>query len=239
MIRLNLEFFISATEDIEKSEYELLASLKYYSEQFKNYKLYPALSELIEISEALFMIINDNLTLEIVVQQMIQSTAVVKKENDLAYDSSFESNIDLTLDFINWAYPQIQKVIKEGKAVYDFVKQNLKIEVIGKIPIDINEGCFFIVNNVNNDFQIYRYESPLIYSETNFSSLMKIYLTRSISENNLLGEDIYSIKQKLIDIYTDLSNPAIFKVEYNLDFPFEETILPIVKRRLVKKLLNR
>jgi hypothetical protein len=239
MIRLNLEFFISATEDIEKSEYELLASLKYYSEQFKNYKLYPALSELIEISEALFMIINDNLTLEIVVQQMIQSTAVVKKENDLAYDSSFESNIDLTLDFINWAYPQIQKVIKEGKAVYDFVKQNLKIEVIGKIPIDINEGCFFIVNNVNNDFQIYRYESPLIYSETNFSSLMKIYLTRSISENNLLGEDIYSIKQKLIDIYTDLSNPATFKVEYNLDFPFEETILPIVKRRLVKKLLNR
>ena len=236
MKKLNLEFFISATDDIEKCEYQFLAALKYYSEQFKNYKVYPTLSELIEISEILFLIINDNSTLEKVVQQMIQNTAVVKKENDLEYDSSFEDNIDIVLDFINWAYPQIQDVISEGKAVYSFVKQNINIEEIGKILVDNNEGYFFIINHVNNDFQIYRYESPLILTEANFSSLMKIYLMHSLSEINLLNESIDSIKQKLISVYTDLSDPAIFKIECNLDFPFEETILPIAKRRLMKKL---
>jgi hypothetical protein len=43
-----------------------------------------------------------------------------------------------------------------------------------------------------------------------------------------------NIKYTLIKNRSDLPNPAVYSIETELNFPVEETLLPIAKRTLVK-----
>ena len=43
-----------------------------------------------------------------------------------------------------------------------------------------------------------------------------------------------NIKYELIKSRNDLPNPAVYSIETQLNFPVEETLLPIAKRSLVK-----
>ncbi len=237
MRKLTLDTFISAAEDFEKSQYQVLSALKNYSEQFHKNKVYPALSELIEINTIVEGIINEKSELEKIFPQLSQNKALARERNDSEGDPVFINDVNQVFDFINWAYPKIQEVIEEGKVIYSFVKQNLVIEEIGIVPIYKNEGYFFISNPKIESLQIYRYEVPFLSLDMNTSSLMRIYLMHSIENDEAEKETHNAIKLKLIREFDDLPNPATFRMECDLDFPFEETILPIAKRRLIKRLV--
>ena len=43
-----------------------------------------------------------------------------------------------------------------------------------------------------------------------------------------------NLKYELIKSRTELPNPAVYSIETDLNFPVEETLLPIAKRSLVK-----
>ena len=236
MRKLTLDTFFSAAEDFERSQYQLLASLKSYSEELHKNRLYPFLSELIDMNDIIEGIINEKSELEKIFPQMIQNKALARDKNDSEEEPGYVNDVNQVFDFINWSYPKIQEIIDEGKAIYSFVKQNLSIDEIGIVPIYKNEGYFFISNNKIELLQVYRYEIPFISLDTNTSSLMRIYLMQSFVKEEVNNELLGSIKLKLVREYEDLPNPATFRMECDLDFPFEETILPIAKRRLIKKL---
>jgi hypothetical protein len=237
MRKLTLDTFVSAADDFERSQYQFLSALKSYSEQLHKNKVYPALSELFEISIILEGIINEKSELEKIFPQLIQNKVLARERNDSESDPAFINDVNQVFDFINWAYPKIQDVVEEGKVIYSFVKQNLVIEEIGIVPIYKNEGYFFISNPKIDSLQIYRYEVPFLSIDMNTSSLMRIYLMHSFIKEEASKETHSSIKLKLIKEFDDLPNPATFKMECDLDFPFEETILPIAKRRLIKRLV--
>ncbi|MCX6150774.1 MAG: hypothetical protein NTX22_09640 [Ignavibacteriales bacterium] len=235
MKKLTLDTFLSSATDYEMSQYQLLGTLKNYSEQLHKNKVYPALSELIEMEELLDGIIKEKTKLEIIFPQLTPNTSLAK-EKDFPDDSAIANDVNQVFDFVNWAHPQILEIITEGKAIYSFVKQNIQIEEIGLIPLYKNEGYFFITNQKNDSEQIYRYEIPFISLDTNSSSLMRVSLIQSLWKNDVEQESLSSIKLNLIKEYDTLPNPATFNMVCDLDFPFEETILPIAKRRLAKKL---
>ena len=47
-----------------------------------------------------------------------------------------------------------------------------------------------------------------------------------------------SLKMSLVTQREDLPNPATYMVDTDLDFPFEETIMPIAKRALMRELVS-
>jgi len=236
MKKLTLDSFISAADDFEKSQYNLLGTLKGYSSLLHKNKVYPALSDLIEIEEVLGGIVKEKDQMEKVFPTLVQNTTLINKENGSDELEVARGNLDQVFDFINWAYPKIQEAVNEGKALYSFVKENLLIEEIGIVPLYKNEGYFFITNCKENSFNIYRYEIPFIASETFSCPTMKIELVKSYENYNVLSNSAYDIKTDLAKEIYDLPNPATFKMNCELDFPFEETILPIAKRVLAKKL---
>ena len=59
---------------------------------------------------------------------------------------------------------------------------------------------------------------------------------QTLAKEDATCEKYDKIKLGLVKEYEELPNPATFKMECDIDFPFEETILPIAKRRLVKRL---
>ena len=96
----------------------------------------------------------------------------------------------------------------------------------------IREGYFFLSNGNTGDTRIYQYRLSIFEKhDEKYRSIKTAYLdqrTRSISNN------FENIKSELIRNRSELPNPAVYAIVTSLQFPVEETLLPVAKRSLVK-----
>lgn len=235
MEKLTLNTFISAAADSELSQYLLLATLKNYLEQFHKNKLYPPFGELVELNQNLNTLRSKKNDFAGKLPEKLVGFDFDKKQ--LVYEKQrlTDNDMDKVFEFIEWALPKIKEGLDEGKAIYDFVDDNIKIEEIGILPLYKDEGYFLIPDLKRNLFQVFRFELSIITSsEVPLRSLKTNFLETFESEINELAID--NIKLELIKKYPELPNPAAYNIVINIDFPFDETVLPIAKRKLMRQL---
>jgi hypothetical protein len=100
------------------------------------------------------------------------------------------------------------------------------------IPLDSQEGYFFLSAGNSKATAVYHYRLSFFEKhDERFRSMKTSYidhLQRSIVNS------YENIKYNLIKSRSDLPNPAVYCIETELQFPVEETLLPIAKRSLVK-----
>lgn len=235
MERLSLELFIKAAEDPEYSKYKLLAIMEKYLDFLHHSKLYPVFSNLIEIRGLLQGIIDNKSTIDNSFPQRVIRFDLKKKKP--IYDSEEIIGHDRTsiFEFIDWAMPQIQEGVDEGRAIYDFVEKNSEIREIGIIPLYKNEGYLFISDKKSKTVNVYRYETVLFSSG---KEPLRTLRTKFIAAYGNGDSEITSkeLKLELTKRYPELPNPAVYFFRSEVDFPFKETILPIAKRKLMKTL---
>jgi len=235
MEKLSLNTFISAAADLELSQYTVLAALKNYLEHFHKNKLYPPFGELIELNQGLNTLKNKKEDFGNKLPGKAVGFDFDKRQIIYEKNSLSESDTDKVFEFIEWSLPKIKEGLDEGKAIYDFVEENIKIEEIGILPLYKNEGYFLIPDLKKKTFHIFRFELSIITSsDVPFRSLKTNFVEAYESDINELAID--NIKLELIKKYPELPNPATYNVVISIDFPFDETILPIAKRKLMRKL---
>lgn len=236
MAHLTLDTFISAENDIEFSQYQVLATLKKFSKLLHKNKLFPHYNELIDV----------NIQLELLLQQKANQTENIARKiigidfdkKELIYGSEYQDVLkevnESVIEFILWAMPKINEPVQEGKAIFDFVDSNLIIKEIGITPFYQDEGYFFIEDCLTESIHIFGYEvSDILTSDISF----KTFRTRYMEAWKFTNANFYdNIKNKLTKKYPHLPNPAIYSIETDIDFPFNETILPVAKRKIMRHL---
>ena len=161
METLTLNTFIKAAEDTELSKYKVLAILNKYTALLHKNKLYPALAELISIKTELELLL-EQMSLFDAEFVLNLNFADFSEELPLGNPEEYdEDSLEKVSDFITWALPQIQSAIDEGKAIFDFIDENIKISEIGIAPINKSEGYFFIPDQKHDLMKIYRFEMSL------------------------------------------------------------------------------
>lgn len=236
MEALKLNTFIKAADDAELSKYEVLAILNKYSHALHKNKLYPALAELISIKNELELLVEQMSLFDaefVLNLNYADFSEELPLSNPVEYD---EDSLKKVTEFINWALPQIKSAIDEGKAIFDFVDENIILHEVGIMPIYKNEGYFFIPDLTHELMKIYRFELSLFSTEENPLRTLKSKLVDLISLQAPETDSPYELKRILIEKFTDLPNPSCYHFETNIDFPFIETILPVAKRKLVRTL---
>jgi len=236
MEALNLSNFIKAADDVELSKYRVLAILRGYSKSLHKNKLYPALAELISIKNELELLIEQ---MSLFDSEFILNLNFADFSQNFDIDQHFDFNdkdLDIVADFIRWALPEIKTSIIEGKAIFDFVDENIELNDIGIMPLYKDEGYFTIPDIKNDLMKIYRFEMSLFSTQDNPLRTLKTKLVDLISLKVPESNSPLDLKHSLIEKYPDLPNPATYCFDTTLDFPFVETILPVAKRKLVRKL---
>lgn len=239
MKTLDLNTFIKAADDVELSKYKVLAILSKYTEDLHKNKIYPALAELISIKGELELLIEQ---MSLFDPEFVLSLNFAEFADDLSMNNTVdydENSLKTVSDFINWALPEIKMAINEGKAIFDFVDQNLTLNEVGVMPVYKNEGYFLLPDIKNDLMKIYRFDISLFSSEENPLRTLKTKLVDLISLQEPDSLSPFILKQNLIRKFNDLPNPACYFIETSLDFPFMETILPIAKRKLVRSLATQ
>ncbi|MER3499334.1 MAG: hypothetical protein C4308_12235 [Chitinophagaceae bacterium] len=231
MKNLSETWFAEGYIDFELKKYTLLAYLQQVNKYFNENKLYPQLADVIFHYNNLVAFRENKKFLQEHFPKKLNGIQLEKLQ--LLYEQMIEDDelMEELEAIINYSTDTIKPTIESGKEIYEFVEEKLNISPIGLIPLDTNEGYFFLSNN-NSLTRVYQYRLSIFEKhdekyrsiKTSFIDLMRRSMTSTYE----------SIKAELIRNRSELPNPAVYAVEVDLSFPIEETLLPVAKRSLVK-----
>lgn len=234
---LNLDLFTHIESDFEVRQYKVLASLQKISDDFQRNRIYPHLADLVDLRNTLVDIKNRLEDLRSKFPKRIRNIDLVNKiiEHEVVFvDGSDLSKVE---EFIEWALPYIEAKIEEGKTIYEFVNEEIRMEEVGIVPNYLDEGYFFVPDNEEAKLLLFQYEVSIFQSVEDQYRSLKTEFLKSLDQGRALISP-NSIKLDLIREHRKLPNPATFAFQTNLAFPFNETIFPVVKRRLMKQVSN-
>lgn len=217
MIEITLKDF-TGVNDLESSKYRLLNKFQLCEKELNDTRLYPTYQMLINIYMQLAdimknhnRIFNKEYTDAISEQEMDEKMMLINNE----LENSFE--------LMHWALAHLNRVMEQGKAIYDFVDESITIEPIGIKTIYNTEGYFILPDNKERLLRIMKYSR----------NLYKVLKTKEVGNremrlitipNEVLRDQIY---------LDDFLNRIIYMLDTELNFSYIQTILPVAKRKFL------
>lgn len=235
---LSLDLFFSAANDIEQAQYRVLYELKTIREAFSNNIIYPHLGRLITLRENLQSILA-NLD-EVRGANPGDLTAIDADDLSLEYDGKHlrDDNITSVEAVIGWALPLIHDAIEEGRTIFEFVEENLMLEEVGIVPAYTEEGYVLVPDRCSSQLHVLQYKLSIFSGkDDSFRSLRTTHVD-SIDTATIFP-DPTTVKLSLLREFRDLPNPATYAFVTDLDFPYENTLLPVAKRKLMRYLYGK
>lgn len=232
MKTLSETWFADGYIDFELKKYTLLAYLQEVNKHFGENKLYPQLADIIFHYNNLVAFRENKKYLQ---EQFPKKLSMIQMEKlQMLYGQMIEDD-ELMQELeaiINYSAGEIKSTITNGTEIYEFVENQLTIFPVGIVPIENSEGYFFLAEGSYRQTRVYQYSLSIFHKQDEkYRSIKTEYIDGW--ERNIVNT-YENIKAELIRLKRDLPNPAVYCIETELNFPVDETLLPVAKRSLVR-----
>ena len=224
MKTLSETWFADGYIDFELKKYTLLAYLQEVNKYFDEHKLYPQLADVIFHYNNLVAFRENKKFLQ--EQFPKKLTGVQMQRLQLLYEQMMDDD-----ELMQQLEEIIRNTISNGTELYELIEDKLTISPVGIIPLEQNEGYFFLSSAISLT-RVYQYRLSIYEKhDEKFRSIRTEFIDtwyRSIANT------FESLKTELVRNRSQLPNPAVYAIEANISLPVEETLLPIAKRSLVR-----
>ena len=234
MTSLSETWFAEGYIDFELKKYTLLAYLQQVNKCFNQNKLYPQLADIVFHYNNIIAFRDNRKFLEEHFPK--QLTQINIKKLQVVYEKMIADDemMKELEDIIHYSEQKIKNTINNGTEIYEYVEAKMKIEPVGLLPVDINEGYLLLCDGRYNTTLAYEYHLTIYEKHDEKYRGIRTELInqwmRSVSNSP------ENIKAELIRNRREMPNPAVYNIETTLAYPLEETLLPIAKRSFVKYL---
>ena len=232
MKSLSETWFAEGYIDFELKKYTLLAYLKEVNKYFNESKLYPQLSDIIFHYNNLVAFRENKKILQDHFPKKL--TGVQLEKLQLLYQQMIEDDelMQELEDIINFSATRMKCTINSGVEIYELVEEKIIINPVGIIPLDTQEGYFFLNTTAQKQTLVYHYRLSFFEKHDEKYRSIKTAYVNSWDKNFV--NTFESIKAELIKYRNQLPNHAVYSIQIELGFHVEETLLPVAKRSLVK-----
>ncbi len=207
MKSLSETWFAEGYIDFELKKYTLLAYLQEIGKHFNENKLYPQLADVIfhynnvvafrENKKYLQEHFPKKLTgfqmekLQLLYEQLIADTELMQELEDI----------------IHYSEGRMKKTISSGTEIYEFVEDKLNITPVGLIPLDIQEGYFFLSTGLTSVTGVYHYRLSIFEKhDEKYRSIKTVFVDRW---QRSIASTYEHIKSEWIRPRKDLPKPAV------------------------------
>lgn len=232
MKSLSETWFAEGRIDFELKKYTLLAYLQEVNRYFNDNKLYPQLADVIFHYHNIVAFRENKKYLQEHFPKKL--TGIQLEKLQLLYELMIEDDelMQELEDIIQYSAGKIKTTISNGTEIYEFVEENINISPVGIIPLDTQEGYFFLSSGDQGRTHVYHYRLSIFERhDEKYRSIKTAFIDH---RNRSVSSTYEHIKSELIRHRRDLPNPAVYSIETELQFPVDETLLPVAKRSLVK-----
>ncbi|MBX7126187.1 MAG: hypothetical protein K1X47_10875 [Cyclobacteriaceae bacterium] len=222
--------------DAEYKQYLLLSYLQSVRKRFSKIELYPYLSDLVAHYRNLVRLREDK---ALIVDSFPRELSLENLKNlELTYrkiidDDAVMAELEAIMEF---AVPQLKASLDEGAGIYEHVAAHCEIEPVGLSSLNNREGYLFITQHPHVDAHVYRYQLTIF--ENSQEEIRGLHTRFIRTTRRSLAQTFEHTKLELLRTYTDLPNPAVWLVSSKMQVPFQETLMPIARRMLIRKLSN-
>jgi hypothetical protein len=220
--------------DFEYKKYQLLAYLKEADREFKAVKLYPALSDLIDHHRLLDELESGKTELSNLFPKALNGIDL--KNAQLQYERKVEDGevMKEISQIAEFALPRIASQIEEGKAIYNFVEEQVEFEPVGIQPLYNREGYVLMTQEDKPEVHAFRYRSSFLQmAGEKFRSISFWFM--GIFQKTLVNT-LERLKLQLAKEIKELPNPATWSLHCHHTVPIEETLVPISKRLVLQQI---
>lgn len=229
---LSETWFMDGYIDYELQKYRLLAYLQDVKKHFNQTKLYPQLSDIVAHYNNLLLFRANKQSLQDSFPRKM--TAIDSEKLTIVYERLLsDSDLMQELEEItSFAVAEMKSTISEGAEIYELVEKQLLIEPVGIIPLYKNEGYVFLRYTGRQEVRVYTYTVTIFeHKDARYKGIKMNYID---SRTRNLATTYEQMKMDIVREIRVLPNPAVYMVEFPIEVPFNETLLPIAKRALVR-----
>ncbi len=234
MDKLDNNWLTQGLIDFEYKKYVLLAYFKTVRESFKSIQLYPFLSDLVFHYRNLQNLKDNKSLLRDAFPKELSTEGIRNMEMNykkIIEDDDVMQELESIMDF---ALPHFKSSLDEGSFIYEYVESQCDIAPIGLTSLYKNEGYLFVAQPPENETIVYRYQMTLF--DESHHTMRSIQTHHVMSVQRSLINTYENIKRGLIKQFTELPNPCTYLVTSRLKFPYQQTLMPVAKRLLIKEI---
>lgn len=234
MDKLDNNWLTQGLIDFEYKKYVLLAYFKTVRESFKSIQLYPFLSDLVFHYRNLQNLKDNKSLLRDAFPKELSTEGIRNMEMNykkIIEDDDVMQELESIMDF---ALPHFKSSLDEGSFIYEYVESQCEIAPIGLTSLYKNEGYLFVAQPPENETIVYRYQMTLF--DESHHTMRSIQTHHVMSVQRSLINTYENIKRGLIKQFTELPNPCAYLVTSRLKFPYQQTLMPVAKRLLIKEI---
>lgn len=220
--------------DFEYKKYVLLAYLQSVQQAFGRVELYPFLSDLIMHYRNLETIREGKTLLASAFPKELSPEKISNLEllyKKAVADDDLMQEIESIIEF---AMPKFKNSLDEGSYVYEYVESQCELTPIGLTSLYEKEGYLFVSQPPQTTTDIYRYQLSVF--EHGADQYRGLHLSWHSTEVRSLSNTYESMKVRLIRQHRELPQPTTYLFTSKLVFPYQNTLLPVAKRLLIKYL---
>jgi len=232
MKKLSETWFADGYIDFELKQYTILAYLQEVNRCFDEQKLYPQLADVIfHYNNLLHFKTNKDYLKQ---QFPKRLSALDMQKLTLLYESIVEDDSLMAelSEIITYALGRLKVTIEGAAAIYEYVEERIEISPVGLVPLQCEEGYFFLQDGSFSDTRVYQYRLSIFEKHQEKYRSIRTEFVDSWQRNFVNTDE--SIKGELLRNRSYMPNPAVYNIETSLTLPVNETLLPIAKRSLVK-----
>lgn len=230
--KLNPEWMLKEPVDFEYNKYTLLDYLQKCEEKFNNLEIYPDFVELSLHLANLQSLIKENTLLltekkfQSCDDEILLKELVAKKPRELTKQES--EQLDMTLKFSG---PKLYDSFNIAKSIWNLAYDNLEVSLKkNKDSSDYGKGYIFFYRKFDEQVYVWEFEIKKIKGDIlNHKTIIREIYKGSPSELTLLSIIENNSTWKEND---NCKNFPIFEAKCTHNFPMEQTLIPILKRKV-------
>lgn len=220
--------------DFEYKKYQLLAYFKEVKNSFSRVELYPFLSDLVFHYRNLISLKENHSLIRDSFPKELSPEGL--KNLEVNYKRMIEDDLIMQEieSIMEYALPQFKASLDEGSYIYEYVESKCEISPVGLTSLYANEGYLFVTQPPEKETHVYRYQATIFEQSTEM--MRGIHTRFMLTAERSLSSTYENLKLRLIRQYSELPNPSVYLVLSKLRFPFDQTLMPVAKRLLVKQI---
>lgn len=226
---LSKNWFCEGLNDFEYKQYIVLAYLQGVEKEFSQNKLYSSLSDLLKQYHALMSFQLQVFDMESRFHYEIESMDLETKRLKYNENENRQEEIETIKDIVDYGLEQMKSRVLQGTRIYDAVSSIINFFDVGMLAMNKNEGYLIILHL--NQYYIYQYKmSPLILNKEKHNSL-NLKLVDKIQKS--FTNTFENVKLSLLRDST-IDSPSVFGTDFlEWSYPYNETVLPVIKREFM------
>lgn len=231
-MNLDISKITSCGSDWETNRYTFLKSITSWQSEIRKNKLYPALDFSWQLQNKFQDILTENIESKYWLEREVKGAFIDDRLVLLEKAHQISFQLDRLIDFVKWGLNENIDLLNEAEIIKQFVHENIQVNPCCNTDKYRGKGYILIPDNKISVYKIYLYELSINWSVDEPVEYLDLDLLRSIPFS-LVKDSAYDLMKEFIEHSQNLYDPMVYVCETELDFPFNETILPVVKTKLL------